>query len=107
MSHASNFQFRARLRRSFQVYGAAAKDMTFLLRSGQVRELLDSSFEGFALNPTAASYLPTFKLSDFDGAPSFGCSNERTEHQFQNGSLAKDVGDDLEAATLLDKQPFK
>jgi hypothetical protein len=33
--------------------------------------------------------VPTFKLSDFDGAPSFGGSNERTEHQFQKfGELA-------------------
>jgi hypothetical protein len=37
----------------------------------------------------------------FDGAPSFDSSNERTEHQFQNGSLAKGVGD---GATLLDER---
>ena len=34
-------------------------------------------------------------------------SNERTEHQLQNGSLAKGVGDDLKAAALLDEQAFK
>jgi N-acetylglucosaminyldiphosphoundecaprenol N-acetyl-beta-D-mannosaminyltransferase len=42
-----------------------------------------------------------------DGAPSFGGSNERTEHQSQNGSPAKRVRDDLEAATLPDEQPFQ
>ena len=35
------------------------------------------------------SKLPTFELSDLDGAPSFGGSDERTEHQFQDGPLAE------------------
>ena len=37
------------------------------------------------------SHLPTFELGDFDGAPSFRCSDERTEHQLQDRSLAEGV----------------
>jgi hypothetical protein len=36
-----------------------------------------------------------------------GFSHERTEHQLQDGSLAKRIRDDLEAAAFLDKQAFK
>ena len=35
------------------------------------------------------SKLPTFELSDLDGAPSFGGSDESTEHQFQDGPFAE------------------
>ena len=51
--------------------------------------------------------VPTLELGDFDGAPSLGGADERAEHQLQNGSLAESVGDDLEAAALLDKQTLK
>jgi hypothetical protein len=53
------------------------------------------------------SYLPTFELGDLDRAPALGGANERPEHQLQDGPLAKGIGDDFEAATLLDEQTFK
>ena len=53
------------------------------------------------------SKLPTFELSDLDGAPSFGGSGESTEHQFQDGPLAECIRDDLETTAFLDKEAFK
>ena len=48
-----------------------------------------------------------FEFGDFDGAPSLGGADQLAEHQLQDGSLAERVGDDLEAAALLDEQAFK
>jgi hypothetical protein len=53
------------------------------------------------------SKLPTFELGDLDRAPSFGGSDERTEHQFQHGPLAECIRDDFETTAFLDKQAFK
>src|SRR5262249_56118018 len=52
-------------------------------------------------------HLPTFELGDFDSTPTLGSADERAEHQLQNSSLTKGVGNDLEAAALLDEQAFK
>src|SRR5439155_788894 len=38
-----------------------------------------------------------FELGDLDRAPSLGGSDQRTEHQLQDGSLAERIRDDLEA----------
>ena len=54
-----------------------------------------------------SSYLSTFELGDLDRAPALGGANERAEHQIQDGVLAKGIGDDFEAATLLHEQAFK
>ena len=48
-----------------------------------------------------------FELGDLDRAPSLGGSDQRTEHQLQDGSLAERIRDDLEATAFLDKQAFK
>jgi hypothetical protein len=48
-----------------------------------------------------------FELGDFDRLPSFGGSDERTEHQFQDGSLAERIWDDLETTAFLDKEAFQ
>jgi hypothetical protein len=53
------------------------------------------------------SDLPMFELADFDRAPSLGGSDERAEHQFQDGSLAERVRDDLETTAFLDKKAFQ
>jgi hypothetical protein len=53
------------------------------------------------------SDLPMFELADLDGAPSLGDSDERTEHQLQDGSLAERIRNDLEATAFLDKEAFK
>jgi hypothetical protein len=53
------------------------------------------------------SDLSTFELGDFDSTPTLGSADKRAEHQLQNSSLAKGVGNDLEAAALLDEQAFK
>jgi len=37
-----------------------------------------------------------FELGDLDRAPSLGGSDQRTEHQLQDGSLAERVQNDLE-----------
>ena len=51
--------------------------------------------------------LPTFELGDLDRAPSLGGSNERAEHQLQDGSLAERIGNDLETTAFLDKEAFE
>jgi hypothetical protein len=71
--------------------------------AGQVRRLLDifagaASFGSCVLRPTWASFLieffshgsdlPMFELGDLDRAPSLGGSDQRTEHQLQDGSLS-------------------
>ena len=66
-------------------------------------ECIVSAFQASRQNP----HLPAFELGDFDGAPALCRSDECTEHQLQNGSLAKGVGNDLETAALLDEQAFK
>jgi hypothetical protein len=48
-----------------------------------------------------------FEFGDLDRAPSLGGSDERTEHQLQDGSLAERVRDDLETTAFLDKKAFK
>src|SRR5262249_3836829 len=53
------------------------------------------------------SHLSTFELGDFDSTPTLGSADERAEHQLQNSSLTKGVGNDLEAAALLDEQALK
>ena len=53
------------------------------------------------------SDLPMFELGDLDRAPSLGGSDQRTEHQLQDGSLAERIRDDLETTAFLDKQAFK
>jgi hypothetical protein len=49
------------------------------------------------------SDLPMFEFRDFDRAPSLGGSDQRTEHQLQDGSLAERIRDDFEATAFLDK----
>src|SRR5512138_2780293 len=48
-----------------------------------------------------------FELGDLDRAPSLGGSDQRTEHQLQDGSLAERVRNDLETTAFLDKEAFK
>jgi hypothetical protein len=48
-----------------------------------------------------------FELGDLDRAPALGGTDERAEHQLQDGSLAKRIRDDFEAATFLDEQAFE
>ena len=52
------------------------------------------------------SDLPMFEVGDLDRAPSLGCSDQRTEHQLQDGSLAERIRDDLEATAFLNKEAF-
>jgi hypothetical protein len=47
------------------------------------------------------------ELGDLDRAPALGGSDERTEHQLQDGSLAERIRDDLETAAFLDKQALQ
>ena len=51
--------------------------------------------------------LTVFKFGDLDRAPSLGGSDERTEHQLQDRSLAERVRDDLETTAFLDKKAFQ
>jgi hypothetical protein len=78
----------------------------------------NSSFEGFATRPHRGlvflielffhgSDLPAFELGDLDRAPSLGGSDERAEHQLQDGSLAERIRNDLERTAFLDKKPFE
>jgi len=53
------------------------------------------------------SDLTVFEFGDLDRAPSLGGSDERTEHQLQDRSLAERVRDDLETTAFLDKEAFK
>ena len=48
-----------------------------------------------------------FEFRDFDRAPSLSGSDQRTEHQLQDGSLAERIRDDFEATAFLDKEAFK
>ena len=48
-----------------------------------------------------------FELRDFDRAPSLGGSDQRTEHQLRDGSLAERIRDDFEATAFLDKEALK
>src|SRR6187397_582399 len=48
-----------------------------------------------------------FELGDLDRAPSLRGSDQRTEHQLQDGSLAERVRDDLETTAFLDTEAFK
>ena len=54
-----------------------------------------------------SSDLPAFELGDLDRAPSLGGSNERAEHQLQDGSLAERIGNNLETTAFLDKEAFE
>jgi hypothetical protein len=51
--------------------------------------------------------LTLFEFGDLDRAPSLGSTDERAEHQLQDGSLAKRVRDNLEPTAFLDKEAFK
>ena len=53
------------------------------------------------------SDLTVFEFGDLDRAPSLGGSDERTEHQLQDHSLAERIWDDLETTAFLDKEAFK
>jgi hypothetical protein len=52
-------------------------------------------------------YLPMFEFSDCDRAPALGSADRHTEHQLQDGSLAKRIRDDLEAVAFLDEQALE
>ena len=47
------------------------------------------------------------EFRDLERAPSLGGSDQRTEHQLQDSSLAERIRDDLETTAFLDKQAFK
>src|SRR5262245_9850135 len=48
-----------------------------------------------------------FEFRDFDRAPSLGGSDQRTEHQLQDRSLAERIRDDFETTAFLDQEAFK
>jgi hypothetical protein len=86
-----------------------AQPAAFGRSTKELLDVLTASSDGFALKgdrglvfypARSEGYLPTFKLSDFDEAPPSAVRMRALNINFKSSSLAKGVGDDLEAATL-------